>query len=107
MSQGQYIEIKRFILPRNIRLIMDKQLLMLPSVLPGNTQIHTHKLFALRSWFTFNASPLVSILNRNLFERIITFKNITDIKVKIRANKQRKSFRVCNYMQKLIGSFDN
>ena len=42
MSQGQYIEIKRFILPRNIRLIMDKQLLMLPSVLPGNTQIHAH-----------------------------------------------------------------
>ena len=42
MSQGQYIEIKRFILPRNIRFIMDKQLLMLPSVLPGNTQIHTH-----------------------------------------------------------------
>ena len=37
---------------------------------------HTHKLFALRSWFTFNASPLVSILNRNLFERIITFKRI-------------------------------
>ena len=42
MSQGQYIEIKRYILPRNKRLIMDKQLLMLPSVLPGNTQIHTH-----------------------------------------------------------------
>ena len=62
MSQGQYIEIKRFILPHNIRLIMDKQLLMLPSVLPGNTQIHTHtnylhlgpgSLLMHRLWFQY------------------------------------------------------